>query len=158
MNKLSLTEHLAYGLLKLAQYTPFRGNGNSFVTGCENTDGKPDTDEFRQAKIEAAHFLEIFPYFKMHSPQFSGKTILDLGSGYTLNGIGGEEFLSIARSNGFEVVYHRYTPLAERFLPWCKYVVWVNELIMRINPRAREGFSFNLVCVLRKNRAIGWPS
>lgn len=82
MNKLSLTEKLALGLLKIMQYTPFRGNGNSFVTGCQAASGKPDADIFLQAKIEAAHFLEFFSYFKIHSPQFSGKTILDFGSGY----------------------------------------------------------------------------
>lgn len=73
----------------------------------------------------------------------------------TLNGIDGETFLSLARSNGFAVDYYRYTPLAERFLPYAgRMGVWANELMMRLHPKIREGLSFNLVCVLRKNAAM----
>jgi SAM-dependent methyltransferase len=315
MNKLSLIEWLTYMLLRFAQLTPFRGNGNSFTTSCSCPDSNPALDEFHQAKTEAIHFMDFFTYFKRYPPQLGGKVILDLGSGYggrtleykhqsgaakvvgvepfdsmvqksieyaqkkvrdncefrvcshlnipaeddefdaivsydviehvqdpevtikemrrvlrvngevfivftpywgalshhlnyitrlpfihwvfsattlvnavnhilaseygkkfgtaiqplpqrsfngkfmklpTLNGLDGETFLSLARSNGFEVVYHRYTPLAERFLPWAGKVGFLlNEVMMRLHPKVREGLSFNLVCVLRKNDAMG---
>lgn len=68
----------------------------------------------------------------------------------TLNGIGGEDFLALARQNNFEVVYVRYPSIVERFLPRTWILIRLNEALMGLHPFLKEALSFNLTCILRK--------
>ncbi len=62
---ISLAERFVVILLRLVQYTPFRGKCNSFVVGA------PRSDEFSQAEIEAEHSRLIMRFIARANEGFS---------------------------------------------------------------------------------------
>lgn len=67
-----------------------------------------------------------------------------------LNGVGGKEFLELARKAGFQVEQQRYVTIAERFLPRQRLLGKFNAAVYSLHPFMRELFNYNLTCILRK--------
>ncbi len=74
----SISETSLFWLLRLAQYTPFRGNNNSFATSGETK----TNDDFQQARLEALNCPEFVGFFRERPLNLAGQDVLDLGSGY----------------------------------------------------------------------------
>jgi SAM-dependent methyltransferase len=70
----------------------------------------------------------------------------------TLNGLGSEDFLALARQNSLEVVFVEQPPIAARIASEGSFAARLNKALMSVHPLAKELLSFNLVCVLRKSR------